>query len=120
MTSRNLPADTTIDNITIETVLDAIADRVVQRLRADAAAAPRWYTRHLLPPGVRTWRAARETAARLGVPTSKPGREVLIDAAAFDAAIVAPRHSAPTLKPSDEAALEALGVVLPMRARGRR
>jgi hypothetical protein len=83
------------------------------------ASSPRWYTRRALPPGCPSWRSARETAARLGVMTSKPGRELLIDASDFDAKIAGSKKS-PTLASSDEKALEALGCVVPLRAVGGR
>ncbi len=73
----------------IAAALRAQADAL--RAIADAMEAPatasstRFYSRAALPPGVASWRAARETALREGIATSKPGREVLIDAAAWDA-----------------------------------
>lgn len=79
------------------------------------ASSPRWYTRSTLPPGCATWRSARETAQRLGVATSKPGRELLIDAADFDAKIAASKRGAAVVTSSDEKTLERMGIVLPMR-----
>lgn len=85
------------------------------------AAGPLWYSRHALPPGCSSWRSARETAARLGVATAKPGRELLIDASDFDAKIAVPKAQRPLPGADvDEAALEQMGLVLPMRRRASR
>ncbi len=57
--------------------------------------SPRWYSRSRLPPGCRSWRAARETARRRGIPMARPGRDVVIDAVAWDAVLASePKKSA--------------------------
>lgn len=92
-------------------VLGALADA----LSAGPAPVGRWYTRRDLPPGVASWRAARERAAREGVATAKVGREVMIDRASWDASIEPRGRATVALADGDAAALATMGVVLPMR-----
>ncbi len=73
-------------------------------------SAPKWYSRDRLPPGVRSWRAARERAMRESVATVRVGRDLLIDAAAWDASL---RPGARlTLTDADAVAFAAMGLRL--------
>lgn len=92
--------------------IDALAD-------AFDSPAPdaRFYTSEHLPPGCPSWRAARETALREGIPTVRPGRHTLIDAPSWDAWVASKRstrrpHTPPELTERDAEALKALGVVV--------
>src|SRR5262245_1087107 len=86
----------------------------------EASGAPRFYTRTSLPPGCPSWRSARATAARLGVATSKPGRELLIDAADFDGkvGVGAKAPAVSKISTADAQALRELGLVVPLRRAG--
>lgn len=110
--------------MSFDAILDELVDRIVDRIvaRLDANNAPSHYSRTHLPPGVRSWRAARETAAREGIATSRPGRELIIDRRAWDT-WAASRRTTRRAEPiaivdSDARALEALGVVVPLRRAG--
>ncbi|MBL9025988.1 MAG: hypothetical protein JNL21_27590 [Myxococcales bacterium] len=88
---------------------------------SDAPSSARWYTSEALPPGVRSWRSARETALRAGLPTVRVGRDIRIDAGAWDAWLAertkpARRRTRPAVTSADEKTLEALGVRVPLRA----
>lgn len=98
-------------DVMLDALLDELADRIAARLAGTHSARPRYYDASHLPPGARSWRAARETARRMAVPLGRVGRDVVVDAAAWDAAI-ARRVSgaAPVLSDGDAAALAALGL----------
>lgn len=83
-------------------------------LTTSPAQTPKFYTSTNLPAGAKSWRSVRATAYRLGVPVAKVGRDAVIDAAAFDAAIEARATKRFETKPSaDEqeiAELRAMGL----------
>lgn len=85
-----------------------------------APLSPRWYSRTCLPQGARSWRPVRERALRLGLATVRVGREVLIDAAAWDASLTPRGRVAAPVQDGDAQALAAMGVVVPLRAGGDR
>lgn len=102
--------------MTADAILDALVERIADAVvvRLAAPASPTHYTRAHLPPGVRSWRAARELAARHGITTSRPGRDTLIDAASWDR-WASTRHTTRISTPieiadSDRRALAALGI----------
>lgn len=83
---------------------------------AEKAEAPKYYTAAHLPPGVCSWRSAKATAKRLGVPTAIVGRDRVIDSAAWLKAIDDRATNRLAEKPdadaADVAALAAMGVAV--------
>jgi hypothetical protein len=91
----------------LEQLAELVAEKVAEKLEG-RTRAKRWYTRESPPPR-RSWRAAREHAKRLGIPTRQDGRELVIDADAWDRAV----GLAPSRTDEDEAAT--WGAVVPLR-----
>ena len=97
----------------IDVLADRVADRIVARL--GASQRPRFYSASALPPGVSSWRAARESCTRLGIATTKSGKAILIPADQWDRALEtrstkrAPRLGAGASS-DDAALLESMGL----------
>ncbi len=90
--------------------LRALADAIEAPSDSAPTTPTRWYSRTCLPQGARSWRAARERAARLGLVTVRAGREILIDRDGWDASLrAAPR---PQIADADGAALAQMGLRL--------
>lgn len=92
----------------LDLLVAMIADAVADRLRTSAAAR-RYYTRRD-PPTAEKWTTILARAKRSGVPTVRQGREIHVDAAAWDAMVASSATKRPTLTSGDAAALEALGL----------
>jgi hypothetical protein len=104
---------------------DAFADLVAARLAArlgKVEQARHYYTKANLPPGAKSWRAARETAAREAIEVVRAGRDVLIVASSWDEYLArrTSRRGPVEIRSGDEAALAKMGVRLRGLPGGRR
>lgn len=101
----------------LEVLIEAIADRVASKL----SGRPRWYSSSALPVGCPTGRALRDRCRKLGIPMTKAGRDMLVDAAAYDAALSshAKQLAPPGVTATDEELLAKMGVVLTRAGGGR-
>jgi hypothetical protein len=68
-----------------------------------------------LPPGAQSWRQVLEAGRRGELELTPIGRRRVVTADAWAKYIESKRRGPVAIKPSDESALAAMGVVLPMR-----
>lgn len=108
MTFQKLPDNTTASNV-LELVIDMIATAVAAKI---ANPSRRYYTAADKPTGEK-WATIVARAKANGVPTVRQGREVHVDAAAWDAWVAGKATKRPTLSEGDTAALAALGLKVP-------
>ncbi len=106
--------------VLLDVLAELVADRIAARL--GRVEPPRHYTRSNLPPGAKSWRAARETAAREGIEVVRAGRDVLIVASSWDEYLArrTSRRGPVEIRSADEAALAKMGVQLRGLPGGRR
>lgn len=73
------------------------------------------------PPGAASWRAVLEAGRRGEVEVTRVGRGAVVTAAAWKAYVERRRgpRTRPAIEGADESAFAQLGIVVPIRARGR-
>ena len=109
----------------VEALADLLADRIAAKLGSTTTAD--YFDRDRLPPGAASWRAVLEAGRRGDLGVVRVGRKAVVSSAEWTRYLEArrcsrtsPKTARPELVDADRRDLEALGLVVPMRAGGGR